>query len=290
MRQLSRAIFPLLFLSVLGCQRSSIPDDPVARMGLTETTLGRSLIEKASDFANSWMEPDSGIRFAPAWKAPDPQAPKDIVRIYAVSEFHAPATYMVAVPTRCRCVFVEPRVYENWLQNHLSQSGQTLEVSEERLLGFMLLHEAGHIAHGDPGEFDGNGTGVLNTGTTVEKQREQNADSFAVEQLKRAMDRRKDVTAWLNAQYASADLANLAFEMQQVREMRFFGSESLGTHEAFYDVGYTHPNFELRLLTVNDLISNTETSHQLLQNFLTKRTSESPVLFQAPNSSVTPPR
>lgn len=287
MRSLSRAGFWLLFLFVVGCNRNSVPDDPVGRMGLTETTLGRSLIEKATDFANSWMEPDSGICFAPAWRAPRPQESKDIVRIYAISELHAPATYMVAVPTRCRCVFVQPRVYENWVQNHLSQGGQTLEVSEERLLGFMLLHEAGHIAHGDPGEFDGSGAGVLNTGTTGEKQHEQNADAFAVEQLKRAMMRTKDSGAWLSAQFASADLSNLAFGMQQVREQRFFGAESLGTPEAFYDVGYTHPNFELRLLTVNDLISNTEASHQLLQNFLAKRIPTSPVLFQAPNASVT---
>lgn len=287
MRPLPRAGFSLLFLFLLGCSRHSLPDDPVERMGLTGTALGRSLIEKAADLANSWMEPNSGSRFAPAWKAPDPKESKNIVRIYAISDLHAPAAYMVAVPTHCRCVFVQPRAYENWFQNHLSHDSQTLEVSEERLLAFMLLHEAGHITHGDPGEFDGSETGVLNTGTTVEKQREQNADSFAVEQLKRAMDRRKDVTTWLNAQYASADLANLAFEMQQVREMRFFGSESLGTPEAFYDLGYTHPNFELRLLTVNDMISNTATSHQLLANFLGKRMPRSPVLFEAPNRTAT---
>jgi len=43
--------------------------------------------------------------------------------------------------------------------------------------------------------------------------------------------------------------------MQEVRELRFFGSQSLGTPAAFYDTGYTHPNFELRLLTVNYAIT-----------------------------------
>lgn len=287
MRSISRSALLLLLLFIQGCRQNSLPEDPVARIGLTETTLGRALIEKAADIANSWIEPEIGIRFAPSWKTVDPQQQKDIVRIYAISDLHAPATYMVAVPSHCRCVFVQSRAYENWIQNDVSHGGQTLEVSEERLLGFMLLHEAGHVVHGDPGEFDGSTDGSLNTATTVEKQREQNADSFAVEQLRRAMERRRDVTPWLNAQYASADLANLAFEMQQVREEQFFGAESLGTPKAFYDVGYTHPNFELRLLTVNDLISNTETSHRLLQAFLTKRTPQSPPLFHAPNVTST---
>lgn len=287
MRRRSKPILSVLlvFLYFSGCKRNSPTENPVTTIGLTETTLGRSLIEKAADIANSWIDPQVGVHFDPSWKTPDSRQSKDVVLIYAISELRAPSTYMVAVPSHCRCVFVQPHAYENWLRDHMSRNGQRLEVSEERLLGFMLLHEAGHIMHGDPGEFDGSGGGSLNTSTTIEKQREQDADSFAVQQLKHAMERKTDVTAWLNAQYASADLANLAFEMQRVREERFFGAESLGTPQVFYDVGYTHPNFELRLLTVNDLISNTETSHQLLESFLTKRTPQSPVLFQAPHAT-----
>jgi hypothetical protein len=76
---------------------------------------------------------------------------------------------------------------------------------------------------------------------------------------------------------------SLSFEMQQVRSERYFGSSLLHTPAAFYDTGYTHPNFELRVLTVNDRISNTEASHQLLANFLAGRAPQSPVLFQAPS-------
>jgi hypothetical protein len=290
MRLPLRGILSFLLLVALGCRHDHLPDDPVAPTGLAETALGRSLIEKAVEITNSWIDPEAGIRFAPSWRTLGPEESNDVVRVYSIDVLHAPVTYMVAVPTRCRCVFVQPRAYEKWLQTHLSHNGQTLEVSEERLLAFMLLHEAGHIVHGDPGEFDGSGSGALNTNITIEKEREQNADLFAVQQLKRAMlpaKGAKDMGPWLNAQLTSVDLSNLGFEMQQVRQEQFFGAESLNSPEAFYDVGYTHPNFELRLLTVNDMISNTDTSHQLLANFLAKRVPHSPILFQAPHASST---
>jgi hypothetical protein len=141
----------------------------------------------------------------------------------------------------------------------------------------MLLHEAGHVAHGDPGEFDGSDSGALNTDATIEKQREENADAFAVEQLKGATSRMKDTTAWLNALNATKDLSNLSFEMDGARMLDHPGPN------AFYDTGYTHPNFELRILTVNDQISGTPGSHQLLENFLTRRTQHDNVLYQAPS-------
>jgi hypothetical protein len=246
-------------------------------MGLTETVLGRALVENAVAIANSWTEPTFKVKFIPTWKASPSTGPTDAVPVFAISELHAPANYMVAVPAQCRCVFVQPRAYQTWLHNHLSNRGPTLEISEERLLAFMLLHEAGHITHGDPGEFDGSGSGSLNTDMTVEKQREENADTFAVGQLKDAISRTKDITPWLNALNASKDLSNLSFEMDEVRMLDHPGSD------AYYDVGYTHPNFELRVLTVNDLISNTPLSHQLVENFLSRRTPYGPVLFQAPS-------
>lgn len=284
MRSLVTVVFPVVVAVLFwsGCKHSSATKNPVMDMGLTETALGHALIEQAAESANSWLEPGSGVRFVPAWKTTEAQSTSNAVPIYAISDVNAPANYMVAVPTRCRCVFVEPRAYETWLYNRVSHTGETLEISEARLLAFMLLHEAGHITHGDPGEFNGSGTGSLNSNVSAEKERELAADSFAVEQLKGAMGRMKDYTPWLNAQLATADLSNLAFEMQQVRQERFFGSAVLHTPGAFYDLGYTHPNFELRLLTVNDMISNTPTSHQLLQDFLAQRTTQSSVLFQAP--------
>src|SRR5262249_48202984 len=111
---------------------------------------------------------------------------------------------------------------------------------------------------------------------------------FAVEQLKGAITRRQPMQPWMDAMNATMDLANLSFEMQQVRSEKYFGAALLHTRAAYYDTGYTHPNFELRILTVNDLISNTENSHQLLRIFLEGRnpTTNSTVLFRAP--SLTP--
>jgi len=287
MRRSPRSALALLIAVVLGCHHDRAPENPVTKMGLTETALDHSLIENAAGFADSWLSPDSGVHFTPSWKIGNSQGDKGNVAIYAIGELHAPRSYMVAVPVGCRCVFIQPRTFEAWLNDHLSHTGLTLEVSEDRLLAFMLLHEAGHIVHGDPGQFDGSGNGPLNTGTTIEKTREQSADAFAVQQLKQAILRTKGTDAWMSAQFATIDLSNLSFEMLQVREERFFGSETLGTPEDFDDLGYTHPNFELRLLTVNDAISNTKASHELLANFLAKRAPHNPVLFQAPGANLT---
>jgi hypothetical protein len=284
--RLRRVASGLLILAA-GCRQQSKTVDPVAQMGLTETALGHPLIERSAAIANSWLDPALKIRFTPNWKGPDPPAGGDPVTIYSISEFHAPANCMVAVPVGCHCVFVEPHIYESWLRQHMSSSGTTLEVNEERLLAFMLLHEAGHIVDGDPGDFDEGGAGNLNLNPTVEKEREQKADAFAVEQLKGAISRTKEIGPWLDALNATKDLANLSFEMQQVRSQKYFGAPVLHTPAAYYDTGYTHPNFELRILTVNDQIANTETSHQLLESFLQGRTSNPtpPVLLQSPGST-----
>jgi hypothetical protein len=169
-------------------------------MGMSETVLGHALLENALALSNTWIDPDKGIRFAPSWTKSDGST-KGVVPVYAISTFNAPVNYMIAVPAGCRCVFIQPRAYEDWLDKHLSQDGNRLEVDETRLLAFMLLHEAGHISNGDLGEFDGSGSGSLNTDSTADKQREERADAFAVEQVKHALARTKDISAWLNAQH-----------------------------------------------------------------------------------------
>lgn len=284
--KLSCPIAIALLVVAVGCRRQdNLPDDPVSKVGLTETALGHPLIEQASAYANSWLDPALNTRFAPSWAAPDPHSQSDSVKIYAISEFHAPANYMVAVPVGCRCVFIEPRVYESWLKDHTPSSGATLEVDPQRLLGFMLLHEAGHIVHHDPGDFGEGVQGTLNLDPTEQKDREQKADAFAVEQLEGAIGRRKQLEPWLAALNTTKDLENLSFEMQEVRQKKYFGAVTLHTPAAYYDTSYTHPNFELRILTVNDLVSNTPNSHKLLTDFLEGRISNATpsVLFQAPS-------
>src|ERR1700730_13871683 len=112
MKAVSRSATALVLLCVFGCRHTPPTQDPVMRMGLTETVLGRSLIENALTIANSWIDPSKGIRFAANWVKQD-RSSKDIVPIYAISTLNAPATYLIAVPSGCRCIFVQPRAYED---------------------------------------------------------------------------------------------------------------------------------------------------------------------------------
>ncbi|HEY1501230.1 MAG TPA: hypothetical protein VGF88_16775 [Acidobacteriaceae bacterium] len=97
------------------------------------------------------------------------------------------------------------------------------------------------VIHHDAGEFDGSGSGALNTDATQKKQREVAADRFAVEHLQR--------------------------DQWPVGEGELLAGSLLWSLT-------THPSsllFVLRLLTVNDWISNTPTSRQLLAECLAKR-------------------
>jgi hypothetical protein len=76
-------------------------------------------------------------------------------------------------------------------------------------------------------------------------------------------------------------LSILSLNMAAVRVLEQFGATSLCSRAVFADSGYSHPNFELRLLVANDLLSRSPTSRDLLDSFLTCRAKpNSGILFQ----------
>jgi hypothetical protein len=271
-------LFLLLVVGAIGCSRSKAPYNPVSEMGLLETTNGRELADRTVTLANSLLGPDAKITLRTSWTAENPGA-RQVATVYLVNTAGAPALYMVVVPSDCGCIFIQPQRYAAWVTQYSTTLSSMLPISSENVLVFMLLHEIGHIVNRDRGEFvepAGENSSGLST-----KEREERADSFAVLHLMAAAKRTKDTDAWLNAMHVEMDLANLSWNIQALRQNEYFGSTVLGTPAAFADAGYSHPNFELRILTVNDQISHTAISHQLLESFqATRNRKGDPVLFK----------
>jgi hypothetical protein len=248
-------------------------------MGLLETTNGRELAEKGVKLANSLLGPEAKMALRTSWTEEKPGERHQVATVYLVNAAGAPPLYMVVVPSDCSCIFVQPQRYSAWVVQHSTALNSMLPVSPENVLAFMLLHEMGHISNGDRGEFVESRS--ENGSELSAKEREERADSFAVAQLMAAAKRAKDTDVWLNAMRVEMDLASLSWNAQVLRQHDYFGSIVLATPEAFADAGYTHPNFELRILTVNDQISHTATSHMLLEKFLASRNRKNdPVLFR----------
>ena len=80
-------------------------------------------------------------------------------------------------------------------------------------------------------------------------------------------------------------LAQLSWNISAHRLLDNFGGTSFRKASLFWDAGTSHPNLEWRILTVNALISGTEASRQLLEEFDdTRQTTPQPLYrLLAPN-------
>jgi hypothetical protein len=172
------------------------------------------------------------------------------------------------VPYDCNCVFVQPEIFEKRLSSYSNASPAMLRVDKGEALAFMLLHEVGHLAHGDPGKYqDRAKTHNYNFDLTDQKEIESSADRFAAESLIAASADKAHFATWMASMKIEMTLANISWNLSVIRHLDNFGASILCSKFVFADNGVTHPNYELRVLTVNDLISHTAASGELLRTF-----------------------
>lgn len=266
-------------LALSGCNESHNPENPVENLGLQETTRGRQLVEDAVAKANAILGSRDGRRFRGSWQAVSVQDPKnEFVPIYLISPGSISSIYSIMVPTQCGCVFVQPSALEAWIAKYSTASSAMLSVEPPDIVAFMLLHELGHLEKGDPGQFDDvAGQKATNLDQTDQKLREQNADDFAVEKLLAAAADMDAVDGWLDAMNMQMALTNISWNLATIRVLNNVGASLLCTQAVFQDSGYSHPNFELRMLYVRDRLSNTPESRQLLASFEACRTKRTPM-------------
>jgi hypothetical protein len=154
------------------------------------------------------------------------------------------------------------------------------------VLACMLLHEAGHIAHVDTNSgnaFDdaSGGGGKFNLDATAQKDRENAADRFAADATASGIQE-KGTDRGLAAARLSMGLAQLSWNLAEHRLLDNFGGTEANLSSLFQDAGLSHPNLEWRILVVNEAISHSSTSQQLLSDFEGHRQHEPSILFQAP--------
>lgn len=260
------------------------PKNPLERLGLPETTVGRQLVEDAMAKANNILGARDTHRFAGSWQAEGlGTAEADRVTVHLISPGSVSAAYSIMVPNNCGCVFIQPVAVQQWIAKYSSASTAMMAIEPSSMLAFMLLHELGHIENGDPGQFeDAQGRPAFNLDPSEQKRREQSADDLAADRLTAASADTAALAGWLDAQTLQMDLGSLSWNLSSIRLLDNFGATVLCSASVFQDAGYTHPNLELRMLYVNDRLTNTSTSHDLLTSFENCRRPTSNVNLLSP--------
>jgi hypothetical protein len=168
-------------------------------------------------------------------------------------------------------------------------SATTLALKGEERLAVMLLHEVGHIANGDYGAFAEEvppDLSSLNLRENIEKSREFKADAFAAQAIAAAMKGTGgEVEAQMAAMTLGMCLSSWSFNLSKERVLDNFGATALNRPAVFWDKGNSHPNMELRILTIMHLLTGSQTSAELLDDFLTHRkagSKEPRILWQKP--------
>ncbi|RXH38638.1 hypothetical protein XH99_00725 [Bradyrhizobium nanningense] len=240
--------------------------DPVTASGRTETKSGRPLISQAIAIANAILAASSPYKLREGWTPADKDRPAtNELAVYLIAPTSPP--FVIQVPFKsCRCVFVQEPAFRKSLSAYSGKPKQMLRIEPSHMLAFMLLHEVGHVENGNPGAYDDRAAD-LNLTETEQKARERAADAFAARALVAASKDTKSTPGFLDAMNVQLAVTNASWNLAAVRLLDHFGGSSLCAKDLFADRGLSHPNYELRVLTVNDIIANTPTSHELVSQF-----------------------
>jgi hypothetical protein len=180
----------------------------------------------------------------------------------------AASTEMIFVPRGCRCVVMSVPAMQAWLVGASDAAKNDMAVDGVSILVFTLLHELGHIAHGDHADsaFAPYPTRAIdaNLVPTAEKTREFAADAWAAERIKQAFTPgHRGFFASLNVQMG---LTAVGWNLARRRLIENFGATVLRDPRLLFDAGYSHPNFA-RMLVANELVSDSPAAKALRNEF-----------------------
>ena len=192
------------------------------------------------------------------------------VKVHAVAAHGLGRREMAGVYQECRCVLVKAGELQSWLREKTGSSNALLSIDPSALLGYMLLHEIGHlVAKHVPIEGSAAAAAPVtqfNRDPTAQKEREQQADRYAAGVLSAAASE-MGTARGLAAAKVGLTLSMLSWNLAAHRLLDDFGATAVRKPALFWDAGYSHPNLELRILTVNAMVDGSETAIQLLKDF-----------------------
>jgi hypothetical protein len=240
--------------------------NPVVASGYAETSRGRLLLKEALTAVNSILLSSFPYQVIGSWE-PDPEdagRPK-VLRVYLVQS--SKRNFVIQVPFRsCNCIFLQEEAFRENLSRYSTKLRQMMKIDERHMLAFMILHEVGHVEMGHPGHFDDDPS-TYNYADTEQKQKERAADEFAVKALIAAADNKKAFSGFMSSMNVQLAITKASWNLMALRLLDGFGGSVLCSKFLFADKGASHPNYELRVLTVNDIIAKTTESGELLRAF-----------------------
>jgi hypothetical protein len=275
----------LLVLVASGCQTKAptVSEKGIEEFGLIEAPVDHPALLSSIRIARLVMGSSASVKVAAGWQA---GADASSVRVFAATADGFADDEIMRSDGACHCVVAQVGAVTRWLKLHTGQGEELLDMDTHDLLAYMLLHEIGHIVHGDspegvePGATQNHKAG-FNFEATVQKNREVAADRYAAGLIAAAMaDRGTD--RGIAATKIALTLSQLSWNLAGHRLLDNFGGTGLHQPVLFRDAGLSHPNLEWRILSVNDAISSTEASHKLLTDFESARGAAPVVLFRAP--------
>lgn len=272
----------LVLLLVVGC-KSNAPSTPgIETFGLVQSPVDRPTLQSSIQTADLILGSSAPVRLAPGWNQ---SHMRESIRVFAVTSQGLSKREAMTSYQRCNCVVAQVGRVTEWLKEETGTGSVLLTIDLRDLLAYMLLHEAGHLANGDLKTInafdDSSGGGKFNVDPTAQKDRENAADHFAADAIASGITE-KGTDRGLAAARLSMVLAQLSWNLAGHRLLDDFGGTEANLSSLFQDAGLSHPNLEWRILVVNDAISHSSTSEQLLKDFEEHRHHEPSVLFQAP--------
>jgi len=273
----------LLLWALAGCRQNPPSDSGgIESYGLAESPVDHPLLEQAVKTANLVLG-TALTRFVPGWKI---DGSASAIRVFAATAKGLSTSEIMTSFPQCQCVVVQVGRMQDWSKHETGDSSALLPIDMKNLLAYMLLHEMGHITHGDVAvseralQSKSTGASKFNLDSTAQKAREVAADGFAAHAIAEG-EGEKGSDRGLAATEVATTLAELSWNLGAHRSLDSFGGTALHDPALFLDAGLSHPNLEWRILSVNGEISGSPAAQQLLQQFEQGRKPKSYVLFQA---------
>ena len=250
------------------------------------------MVAAAIELANGAMGGGVSFRLAPGWLAERAEGSR--VPVYLVG-LERPGKFGISfVPRGERCIFVDDEALSSLREAVLGRIPEQPLCEDQVLLGLILLHEAGHIEHGDWGRAfpSQHSSNTLNADETEGKKREIEADRFAAGRIKDAVgspptSRRvsagarlenavREVGFRLFLHRKKKDLESLRHELDELVSPAPGRSRGETLHQssesvAYLDSGASHPNLEYRLMRMHYEIFPTEGERKILEQIENQR-------------------
>jgi hypothetical protein len=138
---------------------------------------------------------------------------------------------------RCHCIITQVGRLTAWLEQHQGADQALLAVDTHDMFAYMLLHEIGHIVHGDPiGQNESSNAtsnaNRFNLDPTAQKAREIAADRYAADAISAAIAERGTERS-IAARAVALTLAQLSWKLAEHRLVDSFGGTALKEQSLF---------------------------------------------------------